>query len=155
MVVLPHNAHPSAHTPNPSPSLNLFPISTANLFFPLAIHLPPQLIPSLPHHSDASHIYLLPLAFPASAPNHQSSPSALLIQQIIIQISNAHTANLIHIPSDIPASSAKQQAVVAGSQSKSPSSTVTDYPYRVAKPHTRSKWNAKNYLTVNVEKTLS
>ena len=151
-VVLLHVAHLSAQTPNPSSSLALFPSSAVHLFFPLAPRLFPLLIPLFPHHSNANHLrYLLPPAFPALTPNHQSPPSALLSQQII---PSAHTVNLIDIPSDAPASSAKQQVVVAGNQNKSPFSTVTDCPYQAAKPHTRSKWNAKNYLNVNGEKTL-
>jgi hypothetical protein len=63
--------------------------------------------------------------------------------------------NLIHIPLGAPASSARQQVVAAGNPNKSPFSTATDSPYRAARRLMRSKWNVKNYLTVNEEKTLS
>ena len=139
----PHLAHLSAHTPNPSRSLVLLPNSTVNLFFPLALYPTPQLIPLFPHHSNANLIpFLLPPAFP-------DLPSALLNQQIILQIRSAHTVNLIHIPLDVPASYAKQQGVAAGNLNKSPFSTATDCLFQVAKPLTRSKWNEKNYLPVN------
>ena len=154
MVVLPHLAPLFAHTLNASSSPILFPSSAVHLLFPLAIHLSPQSIPFFLHHLNADHIpYLLPPVLPVSAPNHQSPP--LLSQQIIPQITNAHTVNLIHIPSGAPVSSAKQQAVAVGNQNNPPFSTATDCPYQVAKLHTRSKWNVKSYLIVNGEKTLS
>ena len=160
MVALPHLAHLSAHPPNAS-SLILFPCSTVHLLFPLALalalHLAPQLsIPFFLHHSNADHIrYLIPPALPAaSVPNHQRPPSPLL-SQLIPQISSAHMVNLIHTPLGAPASSVRQQVVAAGNPNRSPFSPATDTPYQVARPLSRSKWNAKNYLTVNEEKTLS
>ena len=157
MVALPHLAHLSVPPPNAS-FLILFLCSTVHPLFPLVLRLYPQLlIPFFPHHSSADYIhYLIPPAPPASVPNHRGhSPPSAPLSQLIPQITSAHMVNLIHIPSDAPASSARQQAVAAGNLNKSPFSTVTDSPYQVARPHTRSKWNAKNYLTVNEEKTLS
>ena len=152
MAALPHLAHPSAHCQNAS-SLILFPYSVHHPF-PLALNLILQLlIPFFPHHSNADYIhYLIPPALPASAPNYQGLlPSALLIPQIL----SAHMVNLIHIPSGALAFSARQRVVAAGNPNRSPFSTATDSPYQVARPHTRSKWNEKNYWTVNEEKTLS
>ena len=156
MAALPHLAHLSAYSPDTS-SLILFPCS-AHLLFPLVLNLFPQLlIPFFLHHLNADHMhYLIPPVLPASTPNRQNhSPPSALLSQLNPQISSAHMVNLIHIPSVAPASSARQQVVAGGNPNKSLFSMATDCPYRVVRPRTRSKWNAKNYLTVNEEKTLS
>jgi hypothetical protein len=81
---------------------------------------------------------------------HLLSSALLLIPQIL----SAHMVNLIHIPSSTLAFSARQRVVAAGNPNRSLFSTVTDGSYRVAMPHTKSKWNEKNYWTINEEKTL-
>ena len=164
MAALPHLTHLSLHSLNTS-SLILFPrhvqvylLTGRTPIFPLVLNLFPQLsILFFPHHSNADYIHhLISPALPGSASNHQGhSPPYALLSQLIPQILSDHMVNLIHIPLGAPAPSARQQVVAAGNPNKSPFPTATDCPYRVARLLMRLKWNVKNYLTVNEEKTLS
>jgi hypothetical protein len=160
MAALQHLACLSARPPTAASSHIRFSCSRVHFLFPLALYLSPQgpqlLIPFFPHwhHSNADYIHYLTLpgpALPALTLNH---PLSALLSQLFPQISGAHMANLIHIPSDTPASSARQQVVAVGNPSQSLFSTATDNPYLVARPHTKLKWNVKSSLTASGGKTL-
>jgi hypothetical protein len=156
MVSLPHPVHQTSSVLPPNASPILFPCFTSPS--PPVLYLSLRLlIPFFLHHSNAGHLHCLILpalpALPVSTPNHQGRPSVLL-SRLFLQVSSVHTVNLIHIPSDARASSVRQQVAVVGNPSNPPSLTATDSPSPAARPLTRSKWNARNYLTAYEKKTL-